>query len=81
MILGRSVNPRATRMALMQASVPELTMRTFSTLGTHSFNSCAMRNSCGWGMPKLVPCSAAFFTASMIAGLAWPKIAGPQVPT
>ena len=34
MILSLPVKPRATRIALMVASVPELTSRSFSTLGT-----------------------------------------------
>ena len=36
MILSRRVNPRASRMADMVASVPELHMRTFWTLGTQA---------------------------------------------
>ena len=43
----------------MQASVPELHMRTFCTLGTASQMSLAIVTSSGLGMPKLVPCSAA----------------------
>ena len=40
-IIGRPVYPRARRMALIVASVPELTSRTFSTEGTASMISSA----------------------------------------
>jgi len=54
MILSRFVKPRARRMALMQASVPELVMRTFCTLGTseqmkfghRDLERIRMRSSC-----------------------------------
>ncbi len=65
----------------MHASVPELTIRTFSTLGTQAFTNRAIHTSASVGMPKLVPLSAASFIASMMAGFACPKIAGPHVPT
>ena len=81
MILSRRVNPRASRMALMHASVPLLVMRTFFTLGTSSQIIFAIVTSSGFGMPKLVPCSAAALTAAIIFGCAWPRIAGPQVRT
>ncbi len=55
MILSRFVNPRASRMADMHASVPELHMRTFCTLGTSEQISFAIVTSNGLGMPKLVP--------------------------
>ena len=75
------VNPRAKRMADMHASVPELHMRTFCTLGTSAQMSFAILTSNGLGIPKLVPWSAAALTAEMIFGCAWPRIAGPQVQT
>jgi hypothetical protein len=65
----------------MQASVPELQKRTLATPGTSSFTRAASRTSSGLGMPKLVPCAAAACTAAMIRGGAWPRIAGPHVPT
>ncbi len=68
-------------MADMQASVPELHMRTFSTLGAARQISRAIFTSSGLGMPKLVPCSAACWTARMILAGAWPRMAGPHVPT
>ena len=81
MIFSRLVKPRARRMADMQASVPELHMRTFSTLGTAPHTSLAIVTSNGFGIPKLVPCSAVRWTALIIFGCAWPRIAGPQVHT
>ena len=45
MILSRLVNPRASRMADMQASVPELVIRTFFTLGTSEQMSFAIVTS------------------------------------
>ena len=81
MILLRPVKPRAKRIADIVASVPELHMRTFSTDGTALTTNSAIRTSSGFGMPKLVPCPAAFCTASTTTCGACPKIAGPHVPT
>ncbi len=59
MMRSRPVNARATRTALIAASVPELTKRTRSIDGisarTRSPSSC----SSGLGAPKLVPSRAA----------------------
>ena len=55
MILSRLVNPRARRMALMHASVPEFVMRTFCTPGTNEQIIFAIVTSAGFGIPKLVP--------------------------
>ena len=52
------MNPRATRSALMVASVPELTRRTISMEGTHSRISSASSTSRSVGAPKLVPISS-----------------------
>ena len=68
-------------MAVMVASVPELTIRTISIDGTISQTNSAKSISEGVGAPKLKPFSAAFNTASKIAGWLWPKIIGPQEPT
>ena len=65
----------------MVASVPELHILTFWTLGTQEQISFAIVTSRGFGMPKLVPFAAACLTALMIFGCAWPRIAGPHVPT
>jgi hypothetical protein len=53
------VNPRANRIADIVASVPLLTIRTFSTEGTHSQIVRAMSTSYGFGIPKLIPSFAA----------------------
>ena len=55
-------------MAVMVASVPELTIRTISIDGTISQTNSAKSISEGVGAPKLKPFSAAFNTASKIAG-------------
>lgn len=81
MILGRPVKPRANRMALMVASVPELTRRTLSTGLTREMISWASSDSHAVGAPKLSPCWAASVTASTTAGCAWPRIIGPQEHT
>ena len=43
--------------------------------------SFAIVTSEGFGIPKLVPYSAALLTAEIIFGCACPRIAGPQVQT
>ena len=55
----RLVKARASRMADMVASVPELTKRTFSTDGNASVTSSARSASVGVEAPKLVPLRAA----------------------
>ena len=50
-IFSRPVNPRATRTALIVASVPELTMRTISTDGTASQTMRASSTSSSVGAP------------------------------
>ena len=81
MILGRPVKPRASRMALMVASVPELTNRTRWTGSTRPMISRASSVSAGVGAPKDSPSAAARCTASTTAGWAWPRIIGPQEHT
>ena len=75
------MNPRASRTQLIVASVPLLTIRTFSTEGTIRQIASAISTSSGFGVPKLNPSAAAARTASMTGSAACPKIAGPQVPT
>ena len=65
----------------MQASVPELTMRTFSTDGTTSAIRAAISTSMSVGAPKLVPRPSTPASASMTAGGRCPRIIGPQEPT
>ena len=81
MILSRPVAPRASRTADMTASVPELTMRTISMLGTSSTISRAISTSRRVGAPKDRPSLTAFSTASRMAGWLWPRIMGPQDQT
>ena len=78
---SRPVNPRASRMALSAASVPELTMRTLSIEGTRAQTRSAISVSSTVGAPKLRPRPAASRTASTTRGWAWPTTAGPHVPT
>src|SRR3990172_2094917 len=73
MIFSRPVQPRARRIALIVASVPLLTMRTFSIDGIAFLMSVAICVSISVGAPKLKPFSAACFTAATTAGWAWPR--------
>ena len=66
MVRSRLVKPRATRSALMVASVPELTRRTISMEGNISRTVSASSISCSVGAPKLVPRVHAWFRASRI---------------
>ncbi len=70
MIFERRVKARASRNALMVASVPELTSRTCSTGATLDTISSARSTSPGLGVPKLVPRDAATARASTTAGWA-----------
>ena len=51
MMTSRPVAPRASRTALMAASVPELTILTFSILGTASIICSASPLSASVGAP------------------------------
>src|SRR6188508_924714 len=55
MILSRRVYARATRIALIAASVPELTKRTRSSDGIRRCTCSPSSCSSGDGAPKLVP--------------------------
>ena len=81
MIFDRPVNPRASRMVDIVASVPLLHIRTFSTDGTILTIRSAISTSEGPGVPKLVPLDKASDTASRMAGLLCPRMEGPQVHT
>ncbi len=72
------MDARASRSALIAASVPDETSRTFSSDGTASTISSASSTSASVAAPKLVPRSAASRTASTVSGSAWPKMSGPQ---
>jgi hypothetical protein len=73
----RPVAPRATRTADIVASVPDDTSRTISTDGTRSQMASARRTSRSVGAPYEVPATAAFCTASTMAGWAWPAMIAP----
>jgi hypothetical protein len=77
---SRPVYARASRRALIVASVPELTIRTFSTDGTIRAIASAILTSAPVGAPKLVPEAAAFRSAVTIRGWPWPKSIGPHDP-
>jgi len=68
MILSRPVNPRASRMADMVASVPLLHIRTLRMDGTNRVISSAISTSSGFGVPKEVPCSRAAAIAARMRG-------------
>ena len=67
-------------MALIAASVPELTMRTISTAGTAATTISASSISRSVGAPKLVPRASTRVMALTTAGWLWPRIMGPQEP-
>ena len=75
---SRLVAPRARRIALIAASVPDETRRTISTDGTASTISAASSTSASVGAPNDVPRPAASTTADSVSGSAWPKISGPH---
>ena len=81
MMRSRPVAARATRRALIDASVPEFTSRTISTDGIRSMICCASSISAVVGAPKVVPRRAASTTAAMTCGCAWPWISGPHEQT
>ena len=73
--------PLASLIALIVASVPELTILTFSTEGTISIIFEAIFVSSSVGAPKVVPFFEQFIIASIVYSSAWPKINGPHEPT
>ncbi len=68
-------------MALIVASVPELTMRSISIEGTAFWISSAIITSFSVGAPKVSPFSAASCTAFITGPKPWPRIPGPQEQT
>jgi hypothetical protein len=81
MMTLRPVAPRARRSALIVASVPDDTARTFSIDGTAARTASANSTSSAVGAPKLVPWTSVRLIASRISGWAWPRIIGPHEPT
>ena len=73
------MKPRASRTALITASVPELTKRTRSHQGSRAMNFSASSTSRRLGAPKLAPSRTASNTAASTSGSAWPRISGPQL--
>jgi len=69
-IASRPVTARATRSALIVASVPDETKRTISTLGNASTISSASSVSSGDGMPYDVPRWSCRAIAATTAGCA-----------
>ena len=78
---SRPVKARATRIALITASVPEDTKRTCSAAGYAADTRSASATSASQGAPKVVPRSSAVPMASTTAGCAWPAISGPHEHT
>ena len=79
--VSRPVAARASRIALIDASVPEEVIRSMSTAGIRWATSSASSTSPAVGAPKLVPSAAASQTAAITSGCAWPRIIGPQEQT
>ena len=79
--MSRPVAARASRIALIAASVPEEVMRSISTDGTRRATSSASSTSAEVGAPNVVPFSAAAATAASTGGKAWPWISGPHEQT
>ena len=76
-MLSLPVKPRATLMACMVASVPELDSLTMSAHGT-SFEILSMSfSSVSEGAPYTVPLVSCSLTASITQGWAWPVTRGP----
>ena len=74
----RPVYARASRIALIVASVPEDTKRTSSIERTAAHTSRASSTSSSVGAPNDVPARAVRSIASTTAGCAWPAISGPH---
>ena len=72
------MTPRARRTAVIAASVPDETRRTFSTDGTAAAIASASSTSRVVGAPYDVPSAAARCTASTTLGCACPRIDAPH---
>ena len=78
MMRSRPVKARATRTALIAASVPELTKRTRSIDGISVRTRSPSSTSRALGAPKLVPSFAVAPMALMSPAGACPWIIGPH---
>lgn len=74
------MNPRASRIADIVASVPEEVMRTFFTDGTQSQIVRAISTSNMLGMPKEIPLFATSWIVLVMAMGACPRMFGPHEP-
>ena len=79
MILSRPVAARATRIASIVASVPELTNRICSSWKRSQMASARAIVS-GVVTAKWIALLAAFVSASTILGCAWPTTLTPKPP-
>ena len=70
-MVSRPVKARATRMASIVASEPELTKRHCGSLKAPARCSAMMMAS-SVGRPNWVPSGARFWMASTMSGWAWP---------
>ena len=74
------MNARASRTAIMVASVPDEVNRTRSADGTICCTACAQRISAGWLAPNCVPRAIAAAAAAATAGCPWPSSKAPCPP-
>ena len=78
MMALRPVWARATRIAYMSDSVPELVKRSMSR-PKRCWNRSAISVACGEGVTKSVPvCVSASVTCSTTTGLRWPTSMAPN---
>ena len=75
---SRRVAARATRTALIVASVPELTKRTRSIAGISDLTRSPRRTSSSEQAPKLVPLRTARVSAATSPAGACPWMSGPH---
>lgn len=74
--------PRASRAAVITASVPEQVKRTLSMAPPmRATTAWASRSSTSLGAPNEVESATACSTAATTSGWAWPAIIGPQLHT
>ena len=74
----RPVAARASRSALIVASVPEFTNRTRSRDGMSRRTAVPSSTSAAVGAPKLVPCAAVSASSRVSSAGAWPWMRGPH---
>ena len=72
---------RATRIAVIAASVPDEVIRIIRAGAIRRPTSSASATSPGVGAPKLVPAAAALAIAASTSGCAWPATSAPHEQT